>query len=363
MAQPPHCQPQSRLMALDRRNSPPHNGPMEKVIAETLADGRWLPFRFVAASDEIQFAWAPPELQQSVSFLSELQPSGDQLRVLPRSALARLPVAEAPLHFILHPGLGGSTLLAQVLTQPGMVRTLKEPPILTDLVAFALNVAQAEAQKLCDLVAALLARPIERSESIVIKMSSVGNGLVLPMAVTRPGSRVLCLRGSLDGMLASLARRGLEGRISGRKLFIGLRNARLGELGFSGKDLFEQTDLQLAALAWVAIQRLIVNTAEQLGAERVRSISTEALLERPRESVEAISEHFGIDLDVDERLASGIFERHAKTGETFDIKARQRATAEAMAIHGDEIRPIVEWARKVAQAQLIAWDLPHPLLD
>jgi hypothetical protein len=336
---------------------------MDQILAETLADGRWLPFRFIAASDEIQFAWAPPEAQQGVTFLSELRPSGDEIRVFPRSAVAAVPVAEAPLHFIMHPGLGGSTLLAQALTQAGAVTTLKEPPILTDVVAFALNASRAEAEKLCDQVASLLARPIGPGEAVVIKTNSVGNGLVLPMTAARRSSRVLCLRGPLEEMLASLARRSLEGRIGARKLFIGLHNSRLGELGFSGKDLFEQTDLQLAALAWLSIQRLMINAAEKLGPERVRSISSEELMKRPAESLAAIAAHFEVALDVEDRLASGIFERHAKTGEQFNSATRDQATADALAVHGTEIHPIIEWTRKVAEAQRIGWDLPYPLFS
>ena len=335
---------------------------MDPLIAETLADGRWLAWRYDAAADEIHFARAPEDIREAANFLSELRPSGDQMRAFPRSTVAAAPVTEAPLHFIVHSGLGGSTLLARALDEPGIVTTLKEPPILTDVVAFALTAPHAEVEKLCSLVARLLARPITPGEAVIVKMNSVGNGLAVAMAAERPRSGVLCLRTPLDAMLSSLARRGLEGRLAGRKLFIGMRNARLAELGFSGKQLFEQSDLQLAALSWVAVQRLITNTAAQLGPDRTCSISSEQLFERPRDSLTAIARHFGIELGVDQRLASGIFEQHAKTGEAFDSHARDKTTADTLAVHGDEIRPIVEWAQKVAQAQGIAWDLPYPIL-
>ena len=272
-------------------------------------------------------------------------------------------MSEAPLHFIVHAGLGGSTLLARALEQPGAITTLKEPPILTDVIAFALGGPPAEVQSLCGLVARLLARPITPGEAVVVKMNSVGNALGLAMAAERPRSRVLCLAVELEAMLASLARRGLEGRLAGRRLLIGLRNARLAELGFGGKQLFEQSDLQLAALAWIAVQRLMINTATQLGPERVRSIGSGELTNRPHESLTAIAGHLEVELDVGQCLASGTFERHAKTGEPFNSAARDEVTAEALAIHGEEIRPIVDWARKVAQTQGIAWDLPYPLFD
>jgi hypothetical protein len=162
-------------------------------------------------------------------------------------------------------------------------------------------------------------------------------------------------------MLASLARRGLEGRLAARKLFIGLRNSGFAELGFDDKRLFEQSDLQLAALAWLVVQRMMSEAAARFGPERVRSITSDRLLAQPRQSLAAIAGHFGLDLDVEGRLASSVFERHAKTGEPFDAAARERALAETLAVHGEEIRPIVDWARKVAEANAIAWELPHPM--
>ena len=69
---------------------------------------------------------------------------------------------KAPLHVILHSGLGGSTLLARALAQPGVVTTLKEPPILTDMVAFGLRNPEAQARGLLRLASALLSRPFAR---------------------------------------------------------------------------------------------------------------------------------------------------------------------------------------------------------
>jgi hypothetical protein len=282
---------------------------------------------------------------------------------VPRKALAEATILEAPLHFILHSGLGGSTLLARALAQPGVVTTLKEPPVLTDVVAFGLNAPPEQTAALREQAARLLARPFAPGEAVVVKMSSVGNGLVAPMAAGRPASRILCLHAPLEAMLSSLTRRGLEGRLGGRKLFVGLRNSRFAELGFSEKQLFEQSDLQLAALAWVATQRLIMDCAKRFGPERVRSITSEQLVTEPRASVRAIADHFELALDIDRAIAPGTFDRHAKTGEPFDAGARARGIADAMRVHGDEIRPIADWARKVAHANGIACDLPYPLIN
>jgi hypothetical protein len=336
---------------------------MDKLIAETLADPCWFPFRFDSEKDEFLFVRVPREVQESVTFLADLRPAAGEWRTIHRSAVDQARIGEAPLHFILHSGLGGSTLLARALAQAGVVTTLKEPPILTDIVRFGLSASVEQTATLMELVARLLARPFEAGEAVVVKMSSVGNGLVVPMAATRAASRILCLHAPLDAMLSSLARRGLEGRLGGRRLFIGLRNSRFAELGFSGNQLFEQSDLQLAALAWVATQRLIRDCANRYGPERVRSITSEQLVTTPQESLAAIAAHFNLKLDLGRAITSGIFDRHAKTGEPFDAAARERAIADGLSTHGDEIRPIVGWASMVAQANGIPCDLPYPLLS
>jgi hypothetical protein len=336
---------------------------MDTLISDTLADARWFPLRFDVRRDEIHFVWVPAEVQRAVTFLADLKPTDSERRILPRSALDAIPTSEAPLHFILHSGLAGSTLLARVLVQPGVVTTLKEPPILTDVIAFGLKESPERAAKLLQQVTRLLARPFAPAEAVVVKMSSIGNGLVAAMAAGRPMSRLLCLHAPLELMLASLARRGLDGRLGGRKLFIGLRNSGFAELGFTEKQLFELNDLQLAAVAWLAIQRMFLDASVRFGSERVRSISSEQLLGRPADSLSAIAGHFRVDLDVRERLASSVFERHAKTGEPFYAGVRQEQLKISLACHREEIRAIGDWAKKIAEVNSIAWDLPNPLME
>ena len=151
-------------------------------------------------------------------------------------------------------------------------------------------------------------------------------------------------------------------RFDGRKLFIGLRNSRTAELGFDQGQLFQQSDLQLAALAWLAIQRTMADSASRFGRERVASVTSGDLFGRPEETLTAVAAHLKLLLNVDQKLKTGLFRRHAKTGEPFDAAARARGVADALQIHGEEIRLVAEWARKVAEANSIAWDLPYPLL-
>jgi hypothetical protein len=127
-------------------------------------------------------------------------------------------------------------------------------------------------------------------------------------------------------------------------------------------EMRSRSDLELAALAWLSIQQMIGDAGGRFGPDRVASLSTDELLDDLAKSLGAISRHFGIALDVKARLASGVLSRHAKTGEPYDAQKRADTLAATLRLHGSEIGRVIEWAREVAAANEIAWDLPHPLL-
>src|SRR5690349_8856547 len=150
---------------------------MDKLVEETVADGRWFPLRFNA--DQFQFAFIPPERHRETPFLVYLQPPSNEMRAISRSALGGVPAARTDLHFILHLGFGGSTLLGRILAQPGVAITLQEPPVVTDI----LTQGRSEDRRgLLEEATALLSRPISAGEANICKMTHVGNALDSPQA-------------------------------------------------------------------------------------------------------------------------------------------------------------------------------------
>jgi hypothetical protein len=333
---------------------------MDAQTAETVADARWFPFRYDPDTDVMHFAWMTAETHRAQTFLSDARPT--EIRSIPQSSI-RETATQSPLHFILHSGLGGSTLLARALGQQGVVTTLKEPPILTDVVAFGLQASAEETRQLLTLISSLMSRPFGTGEAVVCKMSSVGNGLGADIAEMRPDTRILCLQTPLDRFLASLASKGEQGRTGARRLLVGLQNSHMTCVTIPEAELGDYPDLALAALAWLSIQKLMIDAAQRLGAERVRSLGSETLLTDPAASLQAVADHFRIGLDVEARVAAGVFDRHAKTGQPFDEAQRKASFQQTLTAHGAEIEEIIEWAHKVAQAQNIAWDLPYTLFD
>jgi len=327
---------------------------------EILSDARWFPLRYDRQSERLQFCFIPFETHRAITFLSDLRPAPSDLVEVPLDDLVDAKLDRGPLHFIQHSGMNGSTLLARVLSQWGVVNTLKEPPILRDLVALR---GSDQAETVTRVAGALMARPLTPGMATVVKLNNVGNSIVGELASLSDESRILCMHAPLAVMLASLANRGAEGRSGSRRLFEVLRQAGACDFeGFTDTTAEAMSDLQLGALAWLAMQRQIWHGAHRFGEKRVRSINSETLIARPADSLPAIADHFGFVLDVEQRVAAGVFDRHSKTGEPFNAAVRQRALAERMQQHGDEIQPIVERTQEIAKAHNIPWGLPYPLL-
>ncbi len=334
----------------------------DRFIAD---DPRWLAHRFDPGRQAYHFAFMPREAHRRTSFLNDHHMAGVERRMIPRAS-ASSASARAPLHFVFHSGLTCSTLLARALDREGVAMTLKEPTILNDLVVYRLSGARpADFDAALNETLALLARPFAPGEPVIVKTASIANSLAEAALEARPDSRALCLYAPLPIFLGSIARKGLMGRLWGRKLFIGLLNARLVDLGFADQDYLQKTDLQIAALAWLAQQAIFDRLLRRFGGDRVRSIDSETLMARLDDSLAAIGGHFELAL-TEETIASitggPVFQSHAKSGEAFDSQQRTRELDVAMAAHADEIDKVAAWSAKVAEAAGFEIDLGHRLI-
>jgi hypothetical protein len=338
------------------------NGFAAPGLEEILSDARWFPLEFDVNRDSFRFVYLEPGRLRDVSFIKNIKDEHPPTHAVSRAGVQAMTIPPARLNLILHSSLGGSTLLARALGEQGIAVPLQEPPILTDVIAFGLRNSVARSVALLDCVTRLLSRPHADGETVVCKVCGIGNSLSIAMAEKNPASRLLCLDTPLDEMLSSYAARGAEGRRAARKLLIGIRNSRflVGEL--PEEKFVEYIDLQFAALSWLSMRNVMLHATAVLGKDRVRSISSQQLMERPGETLAAVSAHFGLALDVDKRLASGIFDRHSKTGEPFSAAQRIERTAQRIRDHREEIEPVVEWTRRVAESVGISWALPDPLI-
>jgi hypothetical protein len=331
-------------------------------------DARWLAHRYDRGSDEIVFRLTDRAAHAGAAFLTDEalgDPAVPFVRQDRRAAIAAAGTA-APLHFLFHSAFCNSTLLARAFDQPGLAMGLSEPVILNDIVGIRRR-GEVSAQLLpevTDHALRLLARPWSAGEAVLVKPSNILNPLAPGLLTLRPDAQALLLYAPLDLYLNSVARKGMWCRLWVRELLDGLLTDGVADFGLSPQELFRLTDLQVAAVGWLAQHRLFHSLATRFGPARIYTLNSERLSAQPVDIIEQIGQHFHLvnaQFDAKHIVTSPAFTRHSKGGGTFSMEQRRAEQAATAAAHADEISKVAEWARVVADRHAIALDLPHPL--
>jgi hypothetical protein len=337
------------------------------IMNESIAaDPAWWPHRFDPVKGHVHFARATRDDHRRAVFLTDEELAG---AASPRAAAFRDAVAcgsDAPLHFIFHSAYCCSTLLARAFDLPGVSMGLKEPQILNDLSGWRARGARPEElARAMTGVLSLLARPFGAGEAAVVKPSNLVNGLAGLMLHVRPGARAVFLYAPLADFLGSIARKGMWGRLWVRELLVKQMQEGLINLGLQGEDYLRLTDLQAAAVGWLAQHALMDQLIARFGAARVRTLSSRELMQAPDVAMRHLVGHFGLpvrDAALKALVDGPVFTRHAKSDEGYDAAAREAARQEGAVLHGEEIEKVVAWAEAVAGNAGVPLVLPARLV-
>ena len=250
--------------------------------ASIARDPAWLAHRYDPGHDAVHFVHVPRAVHRAATFLTdEYLPAGPPPVIVRRGdAMAALP-PPGPLHFILHSAFCLSTVLARAFDIPGVAMGLKEPLILNDLCGW--RIRGAERNRLAAVLGdtlTLLARPFGAGEAVIVKPTNLFNGLATVSLAMRPGARALLLHAPLETYLRSVAKKGMTGRLWVRDLMVKQLQEGLIDLGFEDADYLGMTDLQAAAVGWLAQHALFAALIARFP-DRVRSLDSETLLARP----------------------------------------------------------------------------------
>lgn len=335
------------------------------------ANAEWLAHRLVESTDAVRFVHAPRPAHDAMAFLTDdgfaahFGGAPEHHDVSAAQLLARF--GKGPLGLLFHSAFCGSTLLTRALSEPGAAMGISEPVILNDVVGMRRRSAPpAAVARAADLALRLLSRPFAPGEAIVVKPSNVINPLAELLLALAPAARAVFLYAPLETFLISVVRKGLPCRLWVRELMAGyLPEGIIAPLGIEPEDLFRQSDLQVAAVGWLAQHRLFAALAHKLGPARLRTLDSERLTGEPARAVAAAAAHYGIALDeaAIARIAEGpAFVRHSKSGAQFTPQQRRTEYAAARGAHAEEIGIVCDWAAKVAAQAGIAMDAPNPLL-
>lgn len=326
----------------------------------------WHAHRYDPVHDAFHFRQIPRALHRSVTFLTdEYLPAGDPPVVVKRvEAIAAAP-RPAPLHFIFHSAFCCSTLLARAFDLPGVSMGLKEPVVFNDLSGWKHREGKpADIARVLDSALTLLARPFAPGEAVIIKPSNIINPLIAATLAMRPNACALLLEAPLRTYLSSIAKKEMTGRLWVRALLVKLLRDGLIDLGFEFEDFLGQTDLQVAAVGWLAQHALFARLADQYP-DRVRTLDSETLLSHPSDCLVALARLYKLPLDtaaIAEIVSGAAFTEHSKHGAAFGREARAAEYHAAAAAHADEIEKAAIWAEAVAKTAGVPMVLPLPLL-
>jgi hypothetical protein len=338
-----------------------------RSAADILGDAAWLAHRFDPEADAVHFLHVPRALHDRATFLIDEQlPKDAEPVVIRRAEAMALAPLPAPIHFIFHSAFCCSTMLARAFDRPGWAVALKEPVILNDLVGWRRRggAGPDQAEVLNDTLT-LLARPFAQGEAVIVKPSNVIASLTPAMLALRPDARAVLLHAPLRTYLRSVAKKGLEGRLWVRTLLMGLLDDQLVDLGFSGRDHLGQTDLQVAAVGWLAQQALFEKLIARFGAERLRTLDSETLVANPAAVMARLADLFRLPADealIQEVVDGPAFTRHSKLGDAFDASERAREHQDAAELHADEVEKVAIWAEHVATGAGITLTRTAPLI-
>lgn len=329
-------------------------------VLRLLADAEWLAHRYDPREDAFQYRHVPRAHHRAVPFLTDEYLGGEVTPMVVRRRDATLAAVPGPIHFVFHSAYCASTMLLRALDVSGSAMGLSEPVVLNDLVGWRRRGGDpARLDELLDAMLRQLARPFAPGEAIVVKPSNVFNGLAARVLALRPDARAVLLYAPLPEFLLSVARKGLWCRLWVRELLEGMLHEGLVDLGFAPGDFFRQSDLQVAAVGWLAQQALFGRLAGQLGPTRVATLDSETLTRHPAATVARVARHLGLPAaPYDDHPALA---RNSKSGGAFVAGERQDDQLRARQAYGEEIDMVVTWAGAVAKQAGVATVLPYPL--
>jgi hypothetical protein len=335
------------------------------ALPELIGDGRWLAHRYDETNDTIQFRLVPREAQREMTFLTDFEIGDAPLVVFARAdCLTEGRKLELPTpRMIFHSAYCCSTMLTRAFDIPGVSFGLKEPQILNDVAGLQLRREDPrQVAAAMDIALLLLARPLGPGEANVIKPSNLLNPMIPLMTAMRPDVRGLLLHAPLDVFLGSVARKEIEGRAWVRELTWKLIHLGILErFGFTGEELYRQTDLQAAAVAWLAQQGLFADTAT--GNPELRTLDSETLLKRPADCMAELGTLFGLNFDPAEVVSSPAFRTHSKDRSDYSAERRTEESERGRSLHAREIEIVLQWASRLAEHAAVPLKLPSPLLS
>lgn len=325
------------------------------LLRDIALDPDWLPHTYDPGGANLTSVRVSESERSALMFLSDEHFAGNfRKESFPADAISsEVKEAErAPIHFIFHTSFCCSTLLAKALRVQGVSSVLMEPDVLINLANRFIRDDDSANRKRLELVLRLLERPPHPDQTIIVKPTNFANRLADPVLAKRPNSRAILLYSDVSTFLRSLLKRGMWGRIVGRKLFNQLSRWSPLDLGIDADLIIEQTDVQIAALAWLMQIHHFHSIARAFGRERVMFMESSDLLADPGSVLARAQQFFALDLPrqrTDSIAGGPVFSTHSKFSDRdYDSGQREQDHQTVGDAHLEELAMVVQWIEAVA---------------
>lgn len=277
---------------------------------------------------------------------------------LPMEALFELTESKplAKTHYIFHTAFCGSTLLSRCMNLEGKSFSVREPNALMQLAEFKREqgdeIYQMEVwPRLLRLVVFLLGRPFEQDAAVIIKPSNSMNNLIVDLMGLDCRSKALMMSSESQEFIVSNLKK------AGYQQFCQQLMALLAKdhLNFSfNKDanLEELSGPQMANLVW-ALQQIQWNgSTSELDMNRFRYLNISEFLQKPQNSIAALSEFFELGFEppeVSDIMSSQAFTSHSKEDrDDFSDQTKKQEDQQILLQHKDEIQYAENWLAELA---------------
>ena len=327
---------------------------MPLPLSTVVANPDWIPHALDPSGTKLTFVHVPRAARADLTFLSDEHYKGQfakEAYPIASVAAALENIHPRPAHYIFHSSFCCSTLLAKALDVPGKTVSLREPDILLHLANRVMQSGDAANRAQIDLVLRLLSRPYTSDEFVIVKPSNLANRLVAPVLASNGETRAVLLHSDLPTLLRSLAKKGIWGRIFGRQVYRNLAGWTELRLGFGPVETFDQTDLQIAALAWLMHIHQFNRVANELGPDRAMLLNSTDFLDDVPATLARVAGFLGLHLEdaAARAIAAGpVFGGHSKLSQAYSAEDRARDHSAADSAYGAEIEMVLKWIAAVA---------------
>jgi hypothetical protein len=262
-----------------------------------------------------------------------------------------------PLHFILHAGHVGSTLLSRLLDETGSVLPLREPlPLRTiadasdvlDGPESLLSVPQFDA--LLDMCLRLWSRGYDGTRAVILKATSTASRLANRLLGARPESRAIYLNLAAEPFLATLLG-GANSATDLRGHGPGRMRRLLAYYAHPVAPLHALSGGELAALSWL-VESLTGRELLERHPGRVLGLDFDRFLADVAGDMDRVLAHFGLPRDADYLAGiarSLVLRQYSKAPERpFPPDERNARLAESRRLNRDEIAKGMAWLERLA---------------